>query len=196
MKRTLAVLAGLIIVAILVWRPPAANAPAPVVAQLSQPATKHTRRAGHPVSADSVVYVAGAVLHPGLYHLSSGARADDAVRSAGGFRPDADTAAINLAAHVTDGDEVYVEVLGAPTSRPGRSRTRMKTKKKSVTGIVDLNAATAPQLAMIPGIGTTLAARIVEVRERDGAYETFDELLDVAGMTASRLARAEPYLRI
>lgn len=197
MKRTLAILAGLIIVAILVWRPSGATAPAAILAQPSAaPIAKHARRPGRIVSTDAVVYVAGAVAHPGLYHLRPDARADDAVHSAGGFRPGADTGAINLAAHVADGDEVYVAVLGVPTSRPARSRTPRQTVKKSVTGIVDLNSATAPQLATIPGIGATIAARIVEVRERDGAYGTYDELLDVAGMTASRLARAEPYLRM
>lgn len=145
---------------------------------------------------DTVVYVAGAVVHPGLYHLHSGARADDAVRSAGGFRSDADTGAVNLAAHVADGDEVFVTVLGAPTPHPTRSRRPRAVSKKGTNIVVDLNTATAEQLATVPGIGATLAARIVEVRERDGAYASFDELLDVAGITASRLQRAEPYMRI
>ncbi len=197
MKRILAVLAGLIIVAVVIWRPPAANVATAFAMQSASPiAPRHVRRNQRFAAVDNVVYVAGAVVHPGLYHLRDGARADDAVRSAGGLRPDADTGAINLAAHVADGDEVYVAVLGAPTPRPARARRTRETKKKRVTDIFDLNTATPTQLATIPGIGATLAARIVEVRERDGAYETFDELLDVAGMTASRLARAEPYLRI
>lgn len=195
-KRTLAVLAGLVVLAILIWRPPSAGAPAIAAQSSPPPVPKHAHRAGRLVPADAVVYVAGAVAHPGLYHLRSDARADDAVRSAGGLRPDADTGAINLAAHIADGDEVYVAVLGAPTPRPNRSRMPRRTAKKNTTEVVDLNTASAPQLATIPGIGATIAARIVEVRERDGAYGTFDELLDVAGMTASRLSRAEPYLRI
>lgn len=145
---------------------------------------------------ETVVYVAGAVVNPGLYRLRSSARADDAIRSAGGFRAGADTAAINLAAHVADGDEVYVAVLGAPTTPPRRSHRVRQPAKKTEAAVVDLNAASAEQLATVPGLGKTLAARIVDVRERDGAYANFDELLDVAGMTASRLTRAEPYLRI
>ena len=143
-----------------------------------------------------VVYVAGAVRRPGLYQLRAGARADDAVRSAGGFRADADTAAVNLAAHVADGDEVYVGMLGAPTPRTVSARRSRTKSNKSANIVVDLNTASTEELARVPGIGATLAARIVDVRERDGAYATFDELLDVAGMTASRLDRAQPYLRI
>lgn len=151
---------------------------------------------GLPSTTDAVVYVSGDVLHPGLYHLPAGARADDAVRSAGGFRADADTGAINLAARMADGDEVYVAALGSPTPHPTRTRRTRQPSKKNAGAHVDVNAASADELATVPGIGATLAARIVEVRERDGAYSTFDELLDVAGMSASRLARAEPYLHI
>ncbi len=194
--RNLAIFAGLVVVAILIWRPPSANAPAVTAVVSPSPAFKHTRKGDRSMSSDAVVYVAGAVAHPGLYHVRAGARADDAVRSAGGFRPDADTGAINLAGRVADGDEVYVATLGAPTPHPARARRARQTSKKTTSVLVDLNSASADELSSVPGIGATLAARIVEVRERDGAYTTFDELLDVAGMTASRLTRAEPYLRI
>ena len=62
-------------------------------------------------------------------------------------------------------------------------------------GSVDVNAADAAELAAVPGIGRAIAARIVELREREGAFTSLDELLDVAGMTQTRLERARPYLR-
>ncbi|MGA9419097.1 MAG: helix-hairpin-helix domain-containing protein, partial [Candidatus Cybelea sp.] len=40
-----------------------------------------------------------------------------------------------------------------------------------------------------------LERRIVELREREGNFTSLDELLDVAGMTQTRLDRARPYLR-
>ncbi|HET9029351.1 MAG TPA: helix-hairpin-helix domain-containing protein, partial [Candidatus Aquilonibacter sp.] len=118
---------------------------------------------------------------------------------AGGLRPDADPAAINLAERLKDGEEVVAPVLGAPTRYPSRRRTATRTTradKKEPAAIVNVNTATAADLATIPGIGKTLAARIVEVRGRDGAFATLDELLDVAGMTPARLDRASQYLEI
>ncbi len=185
---------------VFIWHPPGATAPVAATTATPGIAAHHGRAPGsashRPSDMPAVVYVAGAVHRPGLYRLAAGARADDAVRSASGFRSDADTGAINLAAHVADGDEVYVAVLGAPTPRTVSARRLHAKSNKSANIVVDLNTATAEQLARVPGIGVTLAARVVDVRERDGAYTTFDELLDVAGMTASRLERAQPYLRI
>jgi competence protein ComEA len=76
-----------------------------------------------------------------------------------------------------------------------RSRSPRARAIKSAA-IVDVNSASAQALASVPGLGAMIAARIVAIREQDGAFTTFDELLDVAGMTESRLARAQPYLRL
>jgi len=56
-----------------------------------------------------VVHVAGAVKHPGVYHLHNGARNDDAVRAAGGLAANANEASLNLAAPATDGAQLYVK---------------------------------------------------------------------------------------
>jgi competence protein ComEA len=146
---------------------------------------------------DTVVYVAGAVRRPGLYRLADGARIDDAIRAAGGERSDADPAAVNLAAHTNDGDEIYVPVVGEATPATRAARTRAPRKRASKPhAIVNVNTASADLLASVPGIGSTIAARIVQIRDADGAFTTFDELLDVAGITQSRLDRARPYLRL
>jgi competence protein ComEA len=194
MGRILTVAAGLCIAAILIWRP---AAPAPPASQpLGAPRPARSHRLTATPGADPVVYVAGAVAHPGLYRVDRGARAADAVRRAGGLRSDADVGGINLAAHVSDGDEVFAPVLGQPTPRAARRRPVRRTTKKTTTRVVNVNADAATELALVPGIGATLAARIVDARERDGAFTSLDQLLDVAGMTAARLARAEPYLQI
>src|SRR5579864_4596328 len=62
---------------------------------------------GEPALA--LVFVSGAVLHPGLYHLSPGARIADAIAAAGGVTPDADPSRLpNLAARIHDGHQVNV----------------------------------------------------------------------------------------
>jgi competence protein ComEA len=55
-----------------------------------------------------VVHVAGAVHKPGVYHLPPEARGEDALKAAGGPTGDANTDAINLAAHIEDGSQLYV----------------------------------------------------------------------------------------
>jgi competence protein ComEA len=143
-------------------------------------------------SSDAVVYVVGAVHRPGLYHLRVGARIADAVAAAGGLTAAADPAGINLAAHLADGDEIDAPATARRTASKHRSRRRAPP---TPNGSIDPNTASASELAAVPGIGRSIAARIVEMRERDGPFTSLDELLDVAGLTQSKLERALPFLQ-
>ena len=178
----------------------------------------------HPVPratpASTIVYVAGAVARPGVYALANDARALDAVTKAGGFSHDADTVAVNLAAHVADGDEIAVPHLGdasaAATSghrcigrhatKRGHRGHRRRAPRNDVAGdttatdtpsqAIDLNAADATTLATIPGIGPTLAERIIEFRMVNGPFASVDGLADVSGVTASRFDAIASYLTV
>ena len=195
MKRILAVGAAVFALLALVWHPPA---PAPIAVSTAPPLPARVRHAPKGQSGEAVVYVAGAVRRPGLYRLGSGSRADDGVRAAGGMLETADATGINLAERISDGEELLVPLLGAPSTRASARRATHRRKSKlSVDPIpVDINSASADALAALPGIGKTLAQRIVEVRERDGQFATLDDLLDVAGMTPARLERAAAFLHI
>jgi len=154
---------------------------------------RHSRSIG---GDDIVVYVAGAVKKPGLYHLHPGDRNAQAVADAGGFSSLADGGAVNLAQHAGDGDEVYVPAVGEQLhARSSEHRQPRRRHSLPPTGSIDVNVSSAGELAKVPGIGHALAQRIVELRDREGNFTSLDELLDVAGMTASRLERARPYLR-
>jgi competence ComEA-like helix-hairpin-helix protein len=54
---------------------------------------------------------------------------------------------------------------------------------------IDLNRAGAKELEALPGIGPTLAARIVEVRRRAGPFLTPEDLLRVPGIGPAKLER-------
>ena len=53
---------------------------------------------------------------------------------------------------------------------------------------LDLNAATAEQLARLPGVGPGLARRIVEERQRRGRFDGPEGLRSVLGMGPRKLA--------
>jgi competence protein ComEA len=219
MVRTLAIAAVAVVVgAMLLWHPPQRPAWSTPSAAPSPPGGRQWPDRSQRAQAE-VVYVAGEVAHPGLYAVPPGARAADAVKRAGGFRADADTAGINLAERVADGAEIDVEAIGQRSARTRPStqhRIRGSTHRRSrrsypshgdeaidspnadiqdAAAAVDVNAAGAQALAQVPGVGRAIAGRIVEMRERTGPFASLDELLDVAGMTQSRLERARPYLR-
>jgi competence protein ComEA len=165
--------------------------------------------ASAPPRPQALVYVAGAVAHPGVYALSGDARAQDALAKAGGPAHDADLVAVNLAAHVSDGDEIAVPHQGEArststersahrrTSSGGTRRARRRPRRSVAVAraqAVDLNSADENALAELPGIGHTLAARIVEFRTLNGPFASVDGLADVAGITPQRLDALAPML--
>jgi len=193
MKYVIPILAAVAIAVLAFARPSHPAGPGFAASPAGTPPKRNRLRAAGVAQVAVVVYVAGAVARPGLYRLPAGARADDAVRAAGGMRPGADPVAVDLAARVADGDEILVPQEGEATPRPrgGRQRTRASA---APVAAVPLNTAGVDELAAVPGIGRAIAARVVAVRDADGPFATLDELLDVNGMTPARLDRATPYL--
>lgn len=128
---------------------------------------------------------------PGLYRVQPGARANDAVEKAGSFSDAADRAAVNLAEIVQDGEEIRVPRTGE--SAP-RSRKTGRKKRAPIRMSVDVNSASAGELAHVPGLGATLAERIVAYRAQNGPFASLDELADVSGFTLRRIDTLAQYL--
>jgi competence protein ComEA len=63
-------------------------------------------------------------------------------------------------------------------------------------GPVELNRASAEELAALPGIGPALARRIVEWRESHGPFRSAAELENVQGIGPRLRERLEPRLRL
>jgi competence protein ComEA len=115
---------------------------------------------------DISICVGGAVRYPGVYRVQPGATVGDAVKAAGGAVAGADLDASDAQKAVAAGSVIVVsgaggEVVGAP---------------------LDINRASASELEELPGIGPTLAQRIVEHRESEGPFSTVEELMNVRGV--------------
>jgi competence protein ComEA len=135
-----------------------------------------------------VVDIVGAVRRPGLYRLAQGARIADAVSRAGGATRKADLALINLAAPLADGEQVVVPrrgsaALAAPSGATGSSAT----PGVPAGGPVHLSTATLEQLDSLPGIGPVTAQKILDYRQKHGAFTSVDELDAVPGIGPARL---------
>jgi competence protein ComEA len=136
-----------------------------------------------PSPAAVVVHVAGWVRRPGVYELTEGRRVIDAIELAGGARPGADLGGLNLAAVLTDAQQVVVPKEGATAGFPATGTSGVPSSSASpVEALVNVNTATPGELETLPGIGEVLAGAIVAYREEHGPFSSVNQLLDVSGI--------------
>lgn len=56
------------------------------------------------------------------------------------------------------------------------------------SGPVNINTASKDELRSLPGIGETLAERIIAYREESGAFTSTDEIMNVSGIGETKFA--------
>lgn len=137
------------------------------------------------------VSVKGAVAAPGIYNLGAGSIVQDALDAAGGILPQADVSRLNLAAALSDGQEIRVPAQ-TPTAAPGTPTP----EPPDAGGIVNLNTATLQELETLPGIGPVLAQRIIDYREANGPFQSVEDLLKVKGIGASLLEKIRELVEV
>jgi competence protein ComEA len=147
------------------------------------------------------IHVAGAVVRPGVYSVSSSSRVVDAVTAAGGPTSRADLERINLAQTIVDTEQVFVpfrssrttKITVAPRLRPSRTTVPgalpiIGVPSTTVTPLINLNSATAEQLDTLPGVGPSTAKAIISYRNRKGPFGKVEDLLNVPGIGPSKVA--------
>jgi competence protein ComEA len=85
-------------------------------------------------------------------------------------------------------------VLAAGLTVGGAAEAR-GAGKKLITGLVNLNTATAAQLDLLPGVGAKAAKRIIDTRQAK-AFANIDDLRRVKGFGKKKLEKLRPYLTV
>jgi competence protein ComEA len=166
-----------------------------------------------PTKAPLAVHVIGAVPRPGLYEFAEGARVQDAIDAAGGLLTDANGDALNLAALLKDGQQLVIpykdgrevssgsDSVQLPSSEsngsssdgsfPGSfppdssSGTGSSDSVSNNADLVNINTATLDELNALPGIGPTIAQKIIDYRTTNGAFSTIEDIMKVSGIGPS-----------
>ena len=123
------------------------------------------------------VYVSGAVQYPDVYTLPQDSIVKDALQAAGGATEEADLERINLALPVSDGQQVHVPRLGDDTS-PVEPPSRLPAAASKV----NINTADLAALESLPGIGPSLAQRIIDYRQSNGPFTRIEDVMEVSGI--------------
>ncbi len=141
--------------------------------------------------ATLIVDVAGWVRKPGVYELTDGDRVIDALDSAGGAKKGADLTTLNLAAPLSDGQQIIVpEPLSKTSSGPPVGASDPSS------ALININTADATQLESLSGIGEVLAQRIIDYRTEHGPFATVDDLDNVSGIGPATLAEIRDQITV
>ncbi|KXK12142.1 MAG: helix-hairpin-helix repeat-containing competence protein ComEA [Chloroflexi bacterium OLB14] len=147
-----------------------------------------------PTKSPIAVHVIGAVPRPGLYEFVEGARVQDAIDAAGGLLSSANVDSINLAALLEDGQQLNIPYKAGEESTQGLSTAEspiLPTEASPTnsgnesTELININTATVEELDSLPGIGPTIAQRIVAYRNENGPFNTIEDIQNVSGVGPS-----------
>jgi competence protein ComEA len=141
-----------------------------------------------------VVYLTGAVINPGVFELAVGARINDAIVMSGGLSEGAANNYINQAATLEDGMHIHIptteEIASGEAARIADSGAEGQSSdpKNAVKGggqgtvKVNINTADSKELQTLTGIGEATAKKIIDYREKNGAYKSIEDLKNVSGI--------------
>ncbi len=92
---------------------------------------------------------------------------------------------------------LFVLVLvGASTAQVAAAPPAAPKAAASEARPVDLNSADSAALESIPGIGKSLSQRILAFREKNGPFQSVDDLLKVQGVGEKSIQKLRPYLTV
>lgn len=68
--------------------------------------------------------------------------------------------------------------------------------KTPAVAVLNINTATADQLDALPGIGAKMAARIVEYRQKNGAFKKVEDLMNIRGIGEKNFLKLKPLITV
>lgn len=116
------------------------------------------------------IYISGNVTNPGFYPFTSGDSLAVLIQEAGGTTTSANASGLRL----------YI-------SEPGAGEAPQK---------VDINRAEVWLLEALPGIGETLAQRIVDYRQQNGAFRNIQDIVKVDGIGTTKYEQIKDWITV
>lgn len=165
------------------------------------------------------VYVTGEVNNSGVVILNEGARITDAINAAGGTTSNADISKINLVYILTDGVKLNIPsfndlkenpdfeyiILGSgegslnsenSSSLSGDYSIGSDSRESSSKQIVNINSASQTELELLPGIGPSLALKIIEYRNENGKFSKIDDIKNVKGIGDAKFESLKDFITV
>lgn len=154
---------------------------------------KKEKNEDNKITEKMYIHIIGEINNPGVIELEKGMRIVDAIEKAGGLTSKADLTKVNLVFSLSDGQKVRIpsvddkEKIEYVIKDSGNNIIENSTFNTDLGGgKVNINSATQTELETLTGIGPSLAARILEHRNKIGKFKNIEELKNVKGIGQSK----------
>ena len=166
------------------------------------------------------VYVTGQVNRAGVVVLNEGSRIVDAINAAGGTTNNADVSKINLVFVLEDGMKVNIPSFEELKNNPNfeyvtlgsgdgyddgtmgniidhsSGSGSLSSDRYDKISVVNINTATQTELETLPGIGPSLALKIINFRKENGKFNSIEEIKNVSGIGDSKFESIKKYIKV
>ena len=148
------------------------------------------------------VHITGEVKKPGVVKIVEGSRIEDIIQAAGGLTEKADITNVNLAYVVQDGMKIRIPSQDDDEGEyifedNGKGVVLSdEENEKSENTVVNINTATQSELEELPGIGPSIASRIVQYRNQNGKFKDAEDIKNVTGIGDSKFDKIKNLIKI
>ena len=160
-------------------------------------------------------------MYLGVVILNKGSRIVDAINAAGGTTVKANVSKVNLVYVLDDGMKVNIpnnndlknnpdfeyitmnsgdgandaSAAGSTESSSGDSRPSNFGSGRNY-GVVNINTATQTELESLPGIGPSLALKIINYRKDNGKFSSIEDIKNVSGIGESKFESLKEFIMV
>lgn len=143
------------------------------------------------------IHITGQVRTSGIIELEYGSRISDAIEKAGGLTEFASLKNVNLAYKLEDGQKLYI-----PTTEEDVESVLMEngeniikeTNVSEKSKVININKANEVQLEEIPGVGPSMASKIVNYRNENGEFKSIEDLKNISGIGEKKFETMREYI--
>ena len=153
-----------------------------------------------------IVHVSGAVNCPGIVELNENSRIADAIEKAGGLKDEACIDEINLAYMLEDGIKIHIPTVEEQKKKDNEENNNLyitgeykiteKNNNSKKTGKININTATQEELETLPGIGSSIALKIINYRNKNGKFKSIEDIKEVSGIGESKFNNIKDMISI
>lgn len=150
-----------------------------------------------------IIYITGAVKNEGIYELEEGSRIADSIEIAGGLTQEAQIENMNLAYVLTDGIKIHIPTKSENINEVQDDTNLYITKEntntedtKNTSKKININNATQTELETLPGIGPSIALKIIDYRKENGKFIKIEDIKNVSGIGENKYLKIKDLIKV